>query len=160
MAKSHSGPFKPLNYKKYKGNPTKIFYRSFWELTLMTRFDADVNILEWSSEEIIIRYKDPLTGTIRRYFPDFWVKKRNKNGKIEQLIIEVKPLHQVVSPAKINKRDKTYLKEVATYVNNRAKWEAAKKYCESRNYKFCVITVITKDKKDQFQLLTEEQLGL
>ena len=29
--KSYSGKFKPKNYKKYKGDPTKIFYRSLWD---------------------------------------------------------------------------------------------------------------------------------
>ena len=39
------GIFKPINYKKYKGDPTKIVYRSSWELKVMSSLDSDSNYL-------------------------------------------------------------------------------------------------------------------
>ena len=44
---------------KYRGDPTKIIYRSLWERKFMIYCDANVNVLEWASEEVIIPYKDP-----------------------------------------------------------------------------------------------------
>ena len=54
---SYKGRFKPKHYKKYKGDPTKVIYRSMWELRFMKYCDKNPSILEWSSEEIIIPYR-------------------------------------------------------------------------------------------------------
>ena len=51
--KSYSGKFKPKNYKKYKGDPTKIFYRSLWERRFMVYCANNPKVLEWASEEVI-----------------------------------------------------------------------------------------------------------
>ena len=51
---SYKGRFTPKNYKKYKGDPTKVVYRSMWELRFMKYCDKNDSILEWSSEEIVI----------------------------------------------------------------------------------------------------------
>ena len=88
---SYSGRFKPKNYKKYKGDPTKIFYRSLWERRFMVYCDGSASILEWGSEEVIIPYRSPLDNRVHRYFPDFYIKYKNKQGKIIREIIEVKP---------------------------------------------------------------------
>ena len=45
---SYKGRFKPKQYKKYKGDPTKIVYRSMWELRFMKYCDKNPYILEWS----------------------------------------------------------------------------------------------------------------
>lgn len=157
MSKFNQGKFRPVNYLKYKGNPTNIFYRSGWELSIMSWFDRNDSILEWNSEENPIPYKDPVTGRLRRYFPDFWVKKRNSNGSIDECIVEVKPLSQSLPPKKGDKKMQVYLKEVKTYATNQAKWKAAKMYCEHRGYKFLVIT---KNKNGQFMTLNEGTLGI
>ena len=73
---SYKGRFKPKHYKKYKGDPTKIIYRSMWELRFMKYCDKTPNILEWSSEEVIIPYRG-LDRRVHRYFPDFWIKYKN-----------------------------------------------------------------------------------
>ena len=54
---SYKGRFKPKEYKKYKGDPTKVVYRSMWELRFMKYCDSNPSILEWSSEEIVIPYR-------------------------------------------------------------------------------------------------------
>jgi hypothetical protein len=138
---SRKGIFRPLNPKKYKGDPTKIVYRSGWERQYMTYLDTHPNILEWASEEKIIGYRDPLTGRPRRYFPDFWIKFKDKDGKIKETLIEVKPFEQTQLPKKtLNKTNKRLIKEQYTYALNQAKWEAAKSYCERKGWGFVVLT--------------------
>jgi hypothetical protein len=146
---AYKGIFQPKNANKYRGDPSNIVYRSGWELKLMMHLDSHPDVLEWSSEEIIIPYRSPLDGRIHRYFPDFYVKKRNTNGIIEKVLIEVKPAAQVTPPSiQENKKkpSKRYIKEVATYVVNQAKWEAAQNYCLDRQWKF--------------MLMTEKELGI
>ena len=97
---SYSGKFKPKNYKKYKGDPTKIYYRSLWERRFMVYCDNNPNIIEWGSEEIIIPYISPLDNRPHRYFPDFYIKVRETNGKVKRYIIEIKPQKQTIMPKK------------------------------------------------------------
>ena len=47
----------------------------------MVYCDLNENILEWGSEEIVIPYRSPLDSRVHRYFPDFYIKVREKNGK-------------------------------------------------------------------------------
>ena len=84
MTSYYQGKFKPTNPKKYRGNPTNIIFRSGWELKFMKFCDTNKDILEWGSEEVIIPYKSPLDGRYHRYFPDFSVKIRTKDKKIEK----------------------------------------------------------------------------
>ena len=57
---SYSGKFKPKNYKKYKGDPTRIIYRSLLERRFMVWCDNNENVIEWGSEELQIPYKSPV----------------------------------------------------------------------------------------------------
>jgi hypothetical protein len=137
---AYSGKFIPKNTNKYLGDPTNIFFRSLWERRVMVHLDDNPNVLHWSSEEIVIPYVSPVDNRWHRYFPDFLVKVKNKDGDIQTIILEVKPEKQSVPP-KIKKRiTKQYIQEVATYGVNEAKWKAAVEYCEDRNWKFKVIT--------------------
>ena len=79
---SYKGVFKPSNPRKYKGDHTNIIYRSLWERKFMVYCDLNENIMEWASEEFFIPYLDPTTNRVRRYFPDFFVKYQDKNGKL------------------------------------------------------------------------------
>ena len=134
------GFFKPKNPKKYKGDVTAICYRSSYELKLMIELDRLPDIIEWQSEEYSIQYRSPIDNKIHRYYPDFHVKKRLPNGQIENIVIEVKPANQVKEPVKSKKITKGYIREVMTYGVNQAKWEAAKKYCASRGWKFLIFS--------------------
>ncbi len=142
---SYKGIFRPTNPSKYKGDPNNVIYRSSWELKLMIYLDRHPEVVQWSSEEIVIPYRSPIDGRLHRYFPDFYVKKE-VNGKIETLLIEVKPKVQTRPPAVQKKRTKKYINEVMTWGINEAKWKAAKNFCEDRNWKF--------------MLMTEKELGL
>jgi hypothetical protein len=139
---AYRGKFQPRNPQKYKGDFTNIVYRSSWELRFMGYLDSNPNIIQWSSEEIFIPYKSPLDGKWHRYFPDFIIRMRDKDGKVLTKMIEIKPRSQSVPPAPKAKgqHTKKYLKEVATYGINQAKWKAANEYCLDRNWQFVVLT--------------------
>ena len=106
---SYKGKFRPSNYKKYKGDPTNIIYRSLWELRFMKWCDTNENILEYASEEFWIPYRSPLDNRVHRYFPDFYIKVRESDGSIKKYIIEIKPMRQVNEP-KVQKRKTQKLK--------------------------------------------------
>lgn len=137
---SYSGKFKPKNYKKYKGDPTKIYYRSLWERRFMMYCDNNSNITEWNSEEIVIPYISPVDKRVHRYFPDFYIKYVTTEGKTIREIIEVKPKKQLKPPKEPKRKTKRYLTEVATYVVNQAKFKAASEYCADRKFKFRILT--------------------
>jgi len=102
--------------------------------------DKNTGILQWGSEEIIIPYKSPVDNKWHRYYPDFYIKLRNKQGVIEKYLIEVKPKYQVNGPKPGQKKTKTYINEVKTYAVNKAKWAAAEEFCLDRQWKFKIIT--------------------
>lgn len=137
---SYKGYFKPKNPKKYQGDPTNIIYRSRWELVFMSYLDSNPGVIEWASEELFIPYKSPIDGKIHRYFPDFWIKKTNRSGKQDVIVVEIKPLRQTKPPEKQNKITKGYLYEVQEWGKNSCKWKAAKEYCEDRGWNFEIIT--------------------
>lgn len=137
---AYKGRFKPRNPQKYMGDPTNIIYRSGWELKLMMYLDKHPDVLEWGSEELIIPYRSPIDGKIHRYFPDFLVKRINRNGIKETLLIEVKPEYQTVPPKKQNRITPRYLNEVKTWGVNEAKWKAASEFCKDRGWKFEIMT--------------------
>ena len=91
---AYRGRYIPSKPKKYKGDSSNIIYRSLWERKFMVYCDRNDNILEWGSEEIIIPYRSPLDGRIHRYFPDFYVKVKQKDGSVKKMLIEVKPKAQ------------------------------------------------------------------
>ena len=134
------GFFKPQNPAKYKGNPTSIVYRSSWELKFMSYLDKHDDVLLWESEEMFIPYRSPVDNRIHRYFPDFIVKKRDKDGLVKTVMIEVKPESQTRPPKKPAKMTKRYINEVYTWGVNEAKWKAANEYCLDRGWSFHVFT--------------------
>jgi hypothetical protein len=130
------GTFRPVHPEKYAGDPTTIQYRSSWELRVFMRLDLDPNVEKWGSEELIVGYYDPVKKRDRRYFPDLVVKFRN--GDVEMW--EIKRAREQEPPKRTKaKRQKTFLKEVATYETNMAKWKAAARFCEKRGWRFRVL---------------------
>ena len=144
--KSYKGKYYPLNPKKYKGNPSQVIYRSLWERKLMVYCDKNEKVLEWGSEEIIIPYMSPKDGRLHRYFPDFYMKVRQKDGTNKKFIIEVKPKKQTRPPKPVNRKTKKWLNEVKTYSINEAKWRYASEWCDNNDM--------------EFKILTEDELGI
>lgn len=137
---AYSGKYSPKNISKYLGDHSNIWYRSLWERRVMVHLDDNPNVIGWSNEEIVIPYLSPVDNRWHRYFPDFYVKVRNKQGLIESLILEVKPKSQSVPPKIKSRVTKQYIKEVVNWGVNEAKWKAAEEYCKDRKWKFSVIT--------------------
>lgn len=115
-------------------------YRSSWELKFQKWADANPNILSWGSESVIIPYPNPLTGRVSRYFVDFNITMRDKNGEIKKFLIEIKPSSQMLPPVQKNKKTKSLLYQQAEYVKNQAKWQSAFEYCSKRNMSFVILT--------------------
>ena len=138
---AYSGVYKPVNPSKYRGNPTRIIYRSLWERKFMTFCDNNPNIMEWGSEEVIIPYRCPTDGRVHRYYPDFYIKVKSKSGLTSKHIIEVKPKKQTKKPTdKPKRKTAAWKREVMTYMKNTAKWRAAENFCEDRQMKFMILT--------------------
>ena len=136
----YSGKFRPRFPKKYKGDASKIVYRSSWEARCMNYFDLNENILWWASEEVIVPYKSPIDGRYHRYFPDFVINVKQRDGRTKTLMIEVKPENQKNAPKVRARKTKKYISEVVTYAVNQAKWDAATEYCNDRMWEFKVLT--------------------
>ena len=143
---AYKGKYKVRAPYKYKGNPTKVVYRSSWELKFMNYCDTNINILEWGSEEMYVWYRSPVDNKPHRYFPDFYIKARESNGQIKKYIIEVKPQRQTKPPAKPKRQTRGYLREAYEYAKNQAKWKAANEWCLDRGF--------------EFKILTEKELGI
>ena len=144
---SYNGKYRPRYPRKYKGDPTNIVYRSLWERKFMNYCDLNESINEWQSEELSIPYVSPLDNRVHRYFPDFFIKYKDANGKSRSVVVEVKPKKQIKEPKKNPKRKtQAWHYEVKTWVVNQAKWEAAKQFCADRKY--------------EFKLMTEDDLGI
>ena len=141
----YQGIFRPINPQKYVGNVNNIVYRSSWECRVMNWLDRNPDILSWASEELIIPYKSPIDGRTHRYFPDFLVKVKTKEGAVKTMVLEVKPKRQTIAPVQ-QRKTKKYINEVMTYGVNQAKWKYAQEYCADRGW--------------EFKILTEEHLGL
>jgi hypothetical protein len=142
---SYKGTFLPKNPSKYNGNSKNIIYRSNWELRVMKYFDDHPNVIWWASEELPIPYVSPIDNKTHRYFPDFIVKMRLKDGKIITYILEVKPLAQTKMPIQKRKTQR-FIQEAATYAVNQEKWRAADLFCREHGW--------------QFKVITEKELGL
>ena len=143
---SYKGRYRPSNPKKYKGDSSNIIYRSLWERKFMVYCDNQTKILEWGSEEIVLPYRSPIDNKVHRYFPDFYIKVKESNGKIKRYIIEIKPKKHTVEPKMKKKKTKGYIYEVYEYAKNQAKWKAAEEFCKDRMW--------------EFKVLTEDELGI
>jgi hypothetical protein len=146
MTKYLQGKYIVRNKKKYMGDHNNVVYRSSWELKFLAWCDNNPNVVEFSSEEIVIPYKSPVDGKYHRYFVDCFVKVKDKSGNVKSYLIEIKPKKQTKEPQQQRRVTKRYITEVTTWGVNQAKWKAATEYCLDRNW--------------EFKLITEDHLGL
>ena len=137
---SYKGKYYPSYPRKYKGDPTNIIYRSLWERKFMVYCDKNDNILEWASEEIAIPYRSPVDNRVHKYFPDFYMKVKERGGKVKRYVIEVKPAKQTKPPVKPKRQTKGYIREAYEYAKNQAKWKMAREFCADRQWEFKVVT--------------------
>ena len=147
MKNYQQGKFKPLHPEKYGGNSTEIYYRSSYELKFMNYCDLNESIISYQSEEFWIPYVSPIDHKTHRYFPDFFIKYKDKDNNIRKMVIEVKPAKDLKEPI-LNppRKTKSWAYTVKMYAINKAKWEAAEKWCKTKGY--------------QFKIFTERELGI
>ena len=138
--KTYKGKFRVDNPGKYKGDISNIVYRSLWELRFMKWCDKNQSVEEWGSETVIVPYISPIDRKAHRYFVDFYVKVRNKNGALQKYLIEIKPERFTKPPAIPKKKTKRSIDEVFQYSVNDAKWKAAFEFCKDRNMTFMILT--------------------
>lgn len=143
---AYSGRFIPKNPKKYVGDANNIIYRSSWECKLMDWLDRNDDVVSWASEELIVPYISPVDNRKHRYFPDFIIKVKTREGAVKTMMLEVKPKKQTIQPEIRKKITKQYINEVTTWGVNQAKWKAATEFCLDRGW--------------EFKLITEDHLGL
>ena len=132
------GTFTCRHPEKYKGT-FPILYRSSWEAKVMAILDHNPNILSWGSESVVIPYQNPLTGRVSRYFVDFNMTMRDKDGKLKKFLIEIKPHAQTLPPSQ-KKNTKALARRQAEYIKNQAKWLAATAFANTKGSQFVVLT--------------------
>tara|TARA_B100001245_G_C22760727_1_gene368075 strand:+ start:17 stop:457 length:441 start_codon:yes stop_codon:yes gene_type:complete len=139
---AYKGKYKVKNRSKYVGAVDNVVYRSSWERRFMVYADTNPNVVKWNSEELVIPYVSPVDGKVHRYFPDFWIEVKGEKGKINHMVIEVKPKTQTVPP-KLGKTAKSkyrYAKAMKTWKVNEAKFNMAREFCDDRKWQFKILT--------------------
>jgi len=132
MAKFQQGLFEVKNAEKYVGNG-KPRFRSSWERVFMEFCDNNENVLQWASEPLRIPYRNPLTGKMTTYVPDFLITYRSPNNTVKAELIEIKPRKQSVIEGKMNDNAR------AIVAVNYAKWSQATKFAKQYGMTFRVI---------------------
>ncbi len=132
--------YRVKNPSKYKGNLNNIISRSDYERRFMVWADNSPSVIEWGSEEIFIPYINQVDNSAHRYFVDFYIKIKDKDGNITKYLIEIKPEKFTKEPVKPKRKSKSYVAEVIQYLTNESKWEAARRYCDERDMKFLILT--------------------
>ena len=156
----HQGNFIPKNKNKVVKLNSKggIYYRSSWELKVMTWFDNNDQITKWGAECITVPYQ--LThyeknGDINLkshcYYPDFYYE-LTVNGSTRKIVAEVKPMKEyllvkslqekkLVMPTNPTmKKLKNFEYDLKMAQKNGEKWETMIKYCDKKGWDFIVIT--------------------
>lgn len=139
----NQGYFKPNNPAKYVG-PSPIIYRSSWERKFMIWCDSNEKVLMWSSEPVQIEYLSRQDQKTHNYFPDFYMKVSQDDGKLKEFLVEIKPKAQIQKPTMPTKASRKALESykflAEAYIRNMDKYTAAKAYCANRNWHFIVLT--------------------
>ena len=127
------GIYEVQNPAKYVGK-RRPRYRSGWEHSFMRFCDTNANILQWASESVQIPYRNPLTGKLTHYVPDFLITYRTRDNTVKAELIEIKPRGQSEITEGQRPRDR------AVVAINMAKWAAADSWARANNMRFRVIT--------------------
>ncbi len=165
-AKWQQGYFYPTNKEKCLSQVN--IFRSSWEEHFMKWCDRNPNIVQWASEPIAVKYRNPVSNLeyckknnldprdprnwkVSNYYTDFWISIKGRDGSVKKVFIEIKPYSQTLAPEPIApsaplKEQKAYCRAAQTFLMNKAKWEAAKKYFNERGAEFSVFTERTLEK--------------
>lgn len=134
------GFYVPKNPEKYRhsifslteneGLKNRIKYRSSWELKFFVWCDTNENVKWWSSEPFGIDYFNPISEKKAKYYPDVFLEYYD-----QKYLIEIKPQKEIYNPKNAY--------DMMAKIVNEAKFEAAKKYCDSNDIRFALLTDIT-----------------
>lgn len=136
----HKRKYTPIHPEKYAGDPTDIVMRSSWETRFAIWCDHNSAVIKWSSETTIVPYVCPTDNRRHRYFVDFKVQVKDKEGNVKTYLVEIKPDVQTRPPKPQTRKTKRYITEVMTWGKNEAKWKAAREFCKDRGYEFLILT--------------------
>lgn len=157
----HQGNFVP----KFKEKVMKlnsqggVYYRSSWELKIMTWLDVNEKIVKWGAECITIPYQMTHfdNGDIKvkghNYYPDFYYEIRGNDGINKKVVAEVKPMKEYLmvinlqekklempDTSKSIKKLKNFEYDLKMAQKNREKWNTMIKYCDKKGWDFIIIT--------------------
>lgn len=139
----HQGKFIPRNPQKYVGDVNNIIYRSSYEFHFMRFLDNSDNIIRWNSEDVVVPYYNPMDGETHRYFVDFYIEYKKKDGTVSRELIEIKPKVQCYPPKQPKRKTKksiqNYNEAVRTFVKNKMKWGYAEKFARDNGMIFRVM---------------------
>jgi hypothetical protein len=156
----HQGNFIPKNKDKVlKLNSNGgIYYRSSWELKIMTWLDSSEKVSMWGAECITIPYQmthfdnGDIKVKTHNYYPDFYYEMKLNDIVVKKVIAEVKPKKEfeMVVALQENKLEipkSTTVKKLKNFEydlkmaqKNRDKWNTMIKFCEKKGWEFIVIT--------------------
>ena len=138
------GYFTPKNPQKYKGDVTKIIYRSSWELKFLSYCDDNERVIEYASEPVGIPYWNSILKKESTYWIDCYMVTRNQDGSTTKWLIEIKPNKYLTPPEPptrlTEKQTLNYARHAKAYIINDAKFKAAKSYAAKNNMRFGIIT--------------------
>jgi hypothetical protein len=143
MKKTYSGKYSIRNRDIYRGDPTKVTYRSNWEKQAFIWLEKNNNVEWWNSEEMIVPYFYEVDKKRHRYHVDLLIKW--KDGRT--VMVEIKPKKQTVAPKVKNPKSKRSLNEAFAYIKNMNKWEAATEVAKDNGWHFEIWTEIELRKK-------------
>lgn len=142
--KVKQGYFTPRNPEKYKGDITKIIYRSSWELKFLSYCDENDRVVEYASEPIGIPYWNSILKKESTYWIDCYMVTRNQDETTTKWLIEIKPNKYLTPPEPptrlTEKQTLAYARDAKTFIINDSKFKAARAYAAKNNMRFGIIT--------------------
>ena len=139
-------------------------YRSGLEYEFFDLCDRWPDILRYACEPISVKYLDPMANIEycrknhldvsnpiywkqRNYNIDMWVEMKSADGTVRKIFVEIKPQAQTVPPKPLPdnakmKEIKRFNHDAATYLTNKAKWDAAIKFAHERGCEFQIWTEV------------------
>jgi hypothetical protein len=157
----HQGNFIPKNRDKVikLNSQNGVFYRSSWELKIMTWLDANDKIVKWGAECITIPYQmthfdnGDINVKSHNYYPDFYYEIKGENGFNKKVVAEVKPMKEYLMVVNLQekklempdsskglKKLKNFEYDLKMAQKNREKWNTMIKYCDKKGWDFIIIT--------------------
>lgn len=131
------GIFTPKNKDKFIGR--RAVFRSGLELKFFRFCDENVNVIKWSSENVVVPYLSPVDGRVHRYYVDNFIMLK-EGDTVTKYLVEIKPYRQTKPPATKYRKKQHLLYEQKQWAVNQSKWDSARKFAKQKGWKFIIIT--------------------